>query len=350
MNDASPPISPASRTNSTANQRDETHVPGGPSSAGRDHEPGTRSSRRRRRRKTIKPDAGLVKKFDFVTHLLKNLDMLVYAELAAQYYMECSAVRFFMRAWCQQNFLSPKPDDWPIPLPAIQAQILSVFFPALLCVLAHIFESLPTAAETSRGYLHGGMIVDFIGQRPPASRLTLLALDLVILAVQGLMLAGHVERERLRLITRPKRSRLITALSEDLGAADSISEGREHHSDENHAAGVADGEENGGIEMQSLRRNDSQPLGAEGDTEERRPFLSDTPIALPTRRIALVDVMNSGNGMLRDLDVFHTLRNSTPDFWGAVGHALQSIGYQATLARIAGRARTLAFGSNQTAR
>jgi hypothetical protein len=49
---------------------------------------GAQQTRRRRRRKTPKADQGLVKKFEFLTHLLKNLDMLVYVELAALYYME----------------------------------------------------------------------------------------------------------------------------------------------------------------------------------------------------------------------------------------------------------------------
>jgi hypothetical protein len=46
-------------------------------------------SRRRRRRKSKKDrNPGLVKKLSFVTHLLKTLDLLVFAELSGLYYME----------------------------------------------------------------------------------------------------------------------------------------------------------------------------------------------------------------------------------------------------------------------
>lgn len=48
----------------------------------------TRPSRRRRHRNAAKADPGLVKKSHFLTHLLKNLDLLVYAEIATLYYME----------------------------------------------------------------------------------------------------------------------------------------------------------------------------------------------------------------------------------------------------------------------
>lgn len=51
----------------------------------------SRSRSRRRRRKKSKKDRnpGLVKKLSFVTHLLKTLDLLVFAELSGLYYMEC---------------------------------------------------------------------------------------------------------------------------------------------------------------------------------------------------------------------------------------------------------------------
>lgn len=46
------------------------------------------NGRRRKRRSRKKRNPGLVKKLEFVTHLLKSLDTLVFAELSALYYME----------------------------------------------------------------------------------------------------------------------------------------------------------------------------------------------------------------------------------------------------------------------
>ncbi|ROT36786.1 DUF1746-domain-containing protein [Sodiomyces alkalinus F11] len=314
-----------------------------------------RTPRRRAHRKPVKTDPGLAKKSQFLTHLLKHLDLLVYAEIATIYYMECSAVRFFLRAWTQQNFLSPKPDDWPIPMPAIQSQILAVFLPATLCLLVHIFGTLPTAGEASRGYLHGGMIVDFIGQKPPTTRLTLLGLDLLILVLQCFMLTVHAEREKIRAIIKPKRSRLVAALEE---VAEDINELLpSQHDDVFRAGGGATRssrparEDNGDIEMQALGRTDSRgSVGDDNDDDdddddERSAFLGGAS-ATSSPRASLLDVMSSGNGMLREFHVLHTIRSATPDFWGTVGHTLQSAGYQSTMARLRASRSGTRLGGN----
>jgi hypothetical protein len=46
------------------------------------------NGRRRKRKSRKKRNPGLVKKLEFVTHLLRSLDTLVFAELSALYYME----------------------------------------------------------------------------------------------------------------------------------------------------------------------------------------------------------------------------------------------------------------------
>ena len=55
---------------------------------------GSRSDSRRRRKKKSKKkrNPGLVKKLAFVTHLLRTLDLVVFAELSALYYMEYAAL------------------------------------------------------------------------------------------------------------------------------------------------------------------------------------------------------------------------------------------------------------------
>lgn len=70
--------------------REDTNGDGDNPTPGNNGDSSRHQQRRRRKHKTKanKPDKGLVKKVDFLTHLLKNLDMLVYAELAALYYME----------------------------------------------------------------------------------------------------------------------------------------------------------------------------------------------------------------------------------------------------------------------
>lgn len=48
----------------------------------------SRTRRRRRRKSRRRRNPGLAKKLEFVTHLLRSLDTLVFAELSALYYME----------------------------------------------------------------------------------------------------------------------------------------------------------------------------------------------------------------------------------------------------------------------
>lgn len=47
------------------------------------------SGRQHKRRSKKKQNPGLAKKLGFLTHLLKTLDLVVFAELSSMYYMEC---------------------------------------------------------------------------------------------------------------------------------------------------------------------------------------------------------------------------------------------------------------------
>lgn len=50
---------------------------------------GNGRQQRRRRRSKKKQNPGLAKKLAFLTHLLKTLDLVLFAELSSLYYMEC---------------------------------------------------------------------------------------------------------------------------------------------------------------------------------------------------------------------------------------------------------------------
>lgn len=108
-----------------------------------------------------------------------------------------------MRAILHYVFLTPKSESFPFLMPAAQSHIVSIFLPNMTCFLLHLFGSLPRASrDVHRGYLHGGVLADFIGQKPPSSRLPLLLLDCFVLLVQCLMLAVHSDREELRASMR----------------------------------------------------------------------------------------------------------------------------------------------------
>ena len=54
----------------------------------------------------------------------------------------------------------------------------------------------PSASDEARGYLHGGLFIDFIGQKGPISKFQLIAIDLVVVVFQIIMLGVVLEKER----------------------------------------------------------------------------------------------------------------------------------------------------------
>jgi hypothetical protein len=93
------------------------------------------------------------------------------------------------------SMLTPMPDalgerlpDEPKPfLPLVLVSFLVIF-------VLHQTYPAPSAGEDTRGYLHGGLVIDFIGQQGPTSRWRLAALDVCILLLQLLMVAVHQRR------------------------------------------------------------------------------------------------------------------------------------------------------------
>ena len=49
-----------------------------------------------------------------------------------------------------------------------------------------------------RGYLHGGLLMDFVGELGPISKLRLVFFDLVVMALQFVVLAIFLERRELK--------------------------------------------------------------------------------------------------------------------------------------------------------
>jgi hypothetical protein len=88
-----PPPSPLAAhtspdTNENENENDDINNSDAPSDPLRANGSRSASRSRRRRKCKTKTNNGLVKKLQFMTHLLKSLDTLIFAELAVLYYME----------------------------------------------------------------------------------------------------------------------------------------------------------------------------------------------------------------------------------------------------------------------
>ena len=69
----------------------------------------------------------------------------------------------------QVNVLSPKSPISAfasVDLPVKRTAII-LFGSFLLSFTPHLLFSVPSAGEPTQGYLHGGLVIDFIGQRTP---------------------------------------------------------------------------------------------------------------------------------------------------------------------------------------
>ena len=219
--------------------------------------------------------------------------------------------------------------------------VLAIVVPNVLCMLLHLVCSLPEAGEAARGYLHGGIIIDFVGQKAPTSKFSLLFLDCVVLALQCFMMAVWVERDRLRKIVMPLRgSRSRTQDAQETETAANTT-GQDLDSEERGVLRDAPrtGDETNDIEMRPLTdRNDSNELEdpEDGKDESRSLMGSSTQEGGSP---SLSDVLRSGNAVLADFHVIHALRNSSNDYQSAAAYSLQLGGYTATLAALAAERR-----------
>lgn len=94
-------------------------------------------------------------------------------------------------------FLTPKPSAFPRP-PKPEPYVGAILGTNLLCLILHIFSAAPAAGEATRFYLHGGLALDFIGQKGPSSKIVLVLLDLFVVTLQLIGLSAHITRERLK--------------------------------------------------------------------------------------------------------------------------------------------------------
>lgn len=319
-----------SRRNPTTDEQfTELNDSGGGAQDGGDDDQTSRQEKRK---------AGLKKKLQFMSHLQRNLDLIFFAYLCTLYYMECSFLRLFVRIIPHFMFITPK--EGPVLLPAERPHVFAILGPNLVCILAHIISALPTAGEATRGYLHGGVIVDFVGQKPPTTRLCPLFFDVVILAVQCLMLAIHTEREKLRKVVNPSLQPLWPGPGQaglqpgSLGSdgvrqpeATQTLDAEERGVNREDEIVLGDGNETARDPLVAERRG-----GQDQDDDEQRLGSNYSPASAG---INLFDVMRSGNASVGSFHPIHAIRTVGNDYQTAAAYTVQSIGFHA--AAVAGR-------------
>ena len=205
--------------------------------------------------------------------------------------------------------------------------------PSLLCILAHIFFALPEAGEATRGYLHGGVIIDFIGQKPPTTKLAFLFVDAIILGAQCLMLAVHQEREKLKKAVSPSLRTISPSGVQAVQAAAAEATTQD-----------LDAEERGVLRDDVARDGDEAASGTTEGGEGRGNPAGDEQTGDTYSSAAasadMLDVIRSGGAVLSNFHVIHAVRTVGNGAQNAAAYSLRTIGYNATLAALAAERRS----------
>jgi hypothetical protein len=171
-------------------------------------------------------------------------------------------------------------------------------------MIHHKFFNQLEAGEATRGYLHGGLLIDFIGQKAPISVVRLLLSDLLVLFLNLVMLGLIVERVKTTEVTAsaPATSGVIETPSD-----------QDHDSEErgvlrnNTAEPTSDG-----IELNELRPHDEHTDISMDEQSERTELLADPSengLVSGARNNHALDTFSSGEAVVMDLGLFDIIRD-----------------------------------------
>lgn len=248
--------------------------------------------------------------------------------------IRCSMFRFVLRSIGHYMYLTPKDESFPFLMPATRMHVVFVVVPNIICILLHLLCSLPVGPEHHRGYMHGGLVIDFVGQKPSAFRIYYVLIDIAILLVQCLMLTVHTERERLRLTLKTFRPLVPEVAQEMAPTLEDLDAEERGISREN--SGLSSLNETDDVELQPMRRQ-SEVEEANGVSGESSEILSQESSTEESSRSYLSDVLSSGNGILGEYHLLSSMRTAAVDLESTAAHSLRTIGYGATLAAIQAR-------------
>lgn len=221
----------------------------------------------------------------------------------------CSFLRFGLRAIVQFLYLTPKQPPFP-EHPSDSPMLGAILAVNLLCVFWHLLFAPPAAGEQTRGYLHGGLAMDFIGQAGPSSRIHLFLLDMLVIVLQLTHMSAYMLQRRLKDAasgTATSSAPAVNAVQPAPASAQDL---------DAEERGVRRSTEQQDIEMQNLNpsgtANNSEPPAAEAATEsnhERSSLLASTSApAMPTPQI-VDDALYSGQIVVANLDIKERIKD-----------------------------------------
>lgn len=258
------------------------------------------------------PQDGRVKKIQsaakvaFIDRLLRDLDILIYCELSALYYMDCSIILFAIRAIVQLIFFTPKAP--PFDPTRNQPFVGAIFASNLFCMLYHNFFTQPEATESTRGYLHGGLLIDFIGQKAPVPLARLLLLDMLVLVLDLVMLGLVVER------VKTTESTATTSTTSD---AIETSPTQDHDFEERGVLRSTPGSGSSPspdeeIELDDLASRNASGQPSAGEEFERTELLADPSengLASGAKNSHALDTFTSGEAVIMELGFVDVIRD-----------------------------------------
>jgi Fungal domain of unknown function (DUF1746) len=278
-------------------------------------------------------------KIAYIDRLLRDLDIMTYCELSALYYMEfvflptytipplssavslcssvgqvtnmanriscrgsCSLILFATRAIVQLILFTPKVP--PFAPTRNQPHIGAIFSSNLFCMLLHVLFVHPGAGEETRGYLHGGLFIDFVGQKAPVSRVHLLAFDVLVMTLNLVMLGLVLERVK----TKSAFYSSPSTTTEPILPQDHDSEERGMLRNTLEAAVVEPTAD--GIELQELGRGPG--VNRDSSSQWRLGLLAEPSGVGPgqvSRDSHALDAFVSGQAVIMDMGIIDTIRD-----------------------------------------
>ena len=287
-------------------------------------------------------------KAKFLTHLIRNIDIMFYCQLSILYYMEyvdlkhrqhvpdlrtsanvyysMSLFKFLLRALPHWFYFTPKPSIFPPPPSTHRPYVGMIFGNNIICMFLHLVFRPPAAGEATRGYLLGGLLIDFVGQESPVSRWRLLALDALVLALQVLVMAVVLEKRKLAVE------------GEDV-MVEEVEEARQDHDSEERGMmrqyAIQDD-----IELQDMQQASSGRTG--GDEDRERDELLESEESAAGRDRHPLDPFLTGQAVIVNVRVIDTIRSQWHFTADTSGEATAS--GAAAVAAVAGRTLSYRLG------
>ena len=187
--------------------------------------------------------------------------------------------------------------------------------------------------------------MDLIGYKGPTSKIHLVLLDSLVLALQCLMFSVHVETERLKAVLTAFANPAAAAAAAERQPQAEVTAAQDLDSEERGL--VRDAVTNDGdIELQPMASSNTGTSNATGNNneseernEERERLLAEPPPREEEEDEHPLDIYYSGQVVIADFHVLHTLKRQWDDYGNASGSALQTVGFSAEFTRVAANRR-----------